>query len=308
MRRCEDTVSPTNGSDGRPHFAVGSAVFGVFVPIDEQQVKLVSELGFPGLELYGESFEPWADRKPELKALLDRYGVTLITISNRGSVNGRPVDFITPELRQETIDDHVAWVREHHTYFGCRHFKINMGRRSPAGTSDDDLKALAESLNRLGEQTAELSVALCPHPHIWGPVERPEEIHRLMELTDPRYVSLLPDTAHLNLGGGDPLELIRRYYDRIIAIHWKDTKAAYRGFPGPTPTREEHAREILYKDLGSGGVDIPGIWQLLLERRYRGWITLDLDPPRPAEGEGTSAEKLRINQRFLTDTLRVETL
>jgi hypothetical protein len=47
-------VSQTNGSGGRPRFAVGSALFGVFVPIDEEQVRLVSELGFPGLELYGE--------------------------------------------------------------------------------------------------------------------------------------------------------------------------------------------------------------------------------------------------------------
>jgi inosose dehydratase len=301
-------VSQTNLSDGRPHFAVGSALFGVFVTIDEQQVKLVSDLGFPGLELYGESFAEYAGRLPELKALLDQYGVTLITISNKGSVNGRPVDFITPELKQETIDDHIAWVRENHTYFGCKHFKINMGRRSPAGTSDDDLKVLADSLNALGQATADLGVRLSPHPHIWGPIERPEEIHRLMELTDPRYVYLLPDTAHLNLGGGDPLELIDRYYDRIFAIHWKDTRASYRGSTGPTPTREEHNKEILYKDLGSGGVDIEGIWKLLLERGYQGWITLDLDPPRPAEGEGTYEEKLRINHRYLTDVLKVETL
>ena len=301
-------MTQTIGSDGRPHFAVGSALFGVFVPIDEQQVKLVSELGFPGLELYGESFEPWADRKPELKALLDQYGITLITISNRGSVNGRPVDFISPELRQETIDDHIAWVEQHHTFFGCKHFKINMGRRSPEGTSDDDLKALADSLNALGEATMKLGVRLSPHPHIWGPIERPEEIHRLMELTDPRYVYLLPDTAHLNLGGGDPLGLMRTYYDRIFAIHWKDTKASYRGFTGPTPTRDEHVNEILYRDLGTGGVDIPGIWKMLQERGYSGWITLDLDPPRPAEGEGTYADKLRINHRFLLDTLKVAAL
>jgi inosose dehydratase len=301
-------VTETITSDGRPHFAVGSALFGVFVPIDEQQVKLVSELGFPGLELYGESYQAWADRKPDLKALLDHHGITLITISNKGSVNGRPVDFISPDLKQETIDDHLAWVQQNHTYFGCKHFKINMGRRAPGGTSDDDLKVLADSLNTLGKATLELDVRLSPHPHIWGPIERAEEIHRLMELTDPQYVYLLPDTAHLNLGGGDPLGLMRQYYDRIYAIHWKDTKAEYRGFTGPTPTREEHNQAILYKDLGTGGVDIPGIWKLLLERGYNGWVTLDLDPPRPNEGEGTYADKLRINHRFLIETLGVSTL
>lgn len=301
-------MSPAHASLGRPRFAVGSALFGVFVQIDEQQVELVRSLGFPGLELYGESLGDYVDHLSDLRALLDRYGVTLITISNKGTVAGRPVDFISPELRQETIDDHVEWVRRTLASFGCEHFKINMGRRAPGGTTDEDLKVLADSLNQLGQKTLELGVKLAPHPHIWGPVERPEEIHRLMELTDPRYVFLLPDTAHLNLGGGDPLALIRQYYDRIAAIHWKDTKASYRGFTGPTPTREQHMQEILYKDLGSGGVDIEGIWQLLLERGYQGWITLDLDPPRPAEGEGTYADKLRINHRFLKETLKIAEL
>ena len=67
-----------------------------------------------------------------------------------------------------------------------------------------------------------------------------------------------------------------------------------------------HRQEILYKDLGAGGVDHPGIWRLLLDRGYQGWITLDLDPPRPNEGEGTYEDKLWINRRFLTDTLKIE--
>jgi inosose dehydratase len=208
-------VSQAHEAGGQPRFAVGSALFGSGVQIEEEHVRLVSELGFPGLELYGGSMGDFVDRLPELKALLDRYGVTLITISNKNTVAGRPVDFITPALRQETIDDHIAWVQQNHTYFGCQHFKINMGRRSPQGTSDEDLQALADSLNVLGRATADLGVRLSPHPHIWGPVERPEEIQRLMELTDPRYVYLLPDTAHLNLGGGDPLALIRQYYSTL---------------------------------------------------------------------------------------------
>ena len=229
-------------ADGRPHFAVGSALFGVFVTIDEEQIKLVSDLGFPGLELYGESYQDFAERKDDLKKMLDDYGVTLITISNRGQVNGRPVDFITPELRQETIDDHTAWVRDNHGTSAAGTSRSTWAGATPNGTSDDDLKMLADGLNQLGQNTADLGVKLSPHPHIWGPIERPEEIHRLMELTDPRYVYLLPDTAHLNLGGGDPLALMREYYDRVDAIHWKDTKPGYRGFTGPTPTREGTTR------------------------------------------------------------------
>ena len=75
-----------------------------------------------------------------------------------------------------------------------------------------------------------------------------------------------------------------------------------------TPTRDQHEREILYKDLGTGGVDLPRIWQFLLDRGYFGWITLDLDPPRPNEGEGTPEEKLAVNTMYLVETLKVGAL
>jgi inosose dehydratase len=293
------------------HFAVGAAIFG---ELKESDIALTAAMGFPGIEPYRSLCMGWVERPSELKAVLDRYGVTLITCSNGGP--GQSTDFINPAARQQTIDDHVAFCRDFLTVFGCRHFKINMGRR-PAGeapgtfvarTSDEQIERIADTINELGRRTREMGVTIAPHPHIWGPIERPEEVRRLLDLTDPAVVGWVPDTAQLNLGGGDPLELIRDFYDRLAAIHWKDSKASYRGYTGPTPTQEMHRQEILYKDLGAGGVDHPGIWRLLLERGYQGWVTLDLDPPRPSEGEGSPEDKLRINHRYLVETLEVGTL
>ena len=282
------------------HFAVGSFIFGELQP---EHIEVIARLGFPGVEPYRSLIMPYLDQPQALKDVLDRHGVAMATCSNGGPNQAQ--EFIDPAGRQRTIDDHVAFARDFLAVFGCEHFKINMGRRPPRGTSEADLTALADTLNELGRRTADLGIRLAPHPHIWGPVERPHEIRRLLELTDPTYVWLTLDTAHVNLGGGDPVEFIDRYYERIAAIHWKDTKAEYRGYTGPTPTTEMHRQEILYKDLGAGGVDLPATWRLLRERGYSYWITLDLDPPRPNEGEGTPEEKLEINRRFLTDVLGV---
>lgn len=284
----------------RPTFAVANYIFG---PLTPEHLAIVAGAGFPGIELYRTLIMDYLDDPRALKALVDKHGLSVCTISNGGA--GMACDFIDPERRRETIADHVAFARDVLTVFGCRHFKMNMGARPAGGPTDDQLRHIADALNELGRATAALGITLAPHPHIWGPIERPHEIHRLMEWTDPAYVSLTPDTAHLNLGGGDPLALIEQYYDRVAAIHWKDTKAAYRGYTGPTPTQEEHRREILYRDLGSGGVDLPRLWQFLQARGYRGWITIDLDPPRPNEGEGSAAEKLLLNRRYLLETLRV---
>ncbi len=283
-----------------PRFAVGTAIFGNLKPSD---IALVAELGFPGIEPYRGWLMNYVEQPQELKAVLDQYGVTLCTCSNGGP--GQATEFIDPAGREQTIADHVAFARDFLSVFGCTHFKINMGTRPANGTSEVDLASLAATLNELGRQTAELGIRLAPHPHIWGPIERPHEIARILELTDPEYVSWIPDVAHLNLGGGDPIGLMTDHYDRIVAVHLKDTEPSYRGYTGPTPTKEMHSEKILYKDLGAGGVDLPAVWQLLQERGFGGWITLDLDPPRANEGEGSIEEKLRINARYVSAGLGV---
>lgn len=286
-----------------PSFAVGTALFG---ELRAEDVELVGRLGFPGIEPYRQWLTRWVDRPAELHSVLDSSGVAMATCSNGGE--GQETDFIDPARRRRTIDDHVRFVDEFLCQFGCRHFKINLGRRPLEGTSDDDVRAIADTLNELGRRTAEYGVRLAPHPHIWGPVERPEEIRALLALTDPDLVSLTLDTAHVRLGGGDPMEFLDGRWDRIVALHWKDTNERYRAWTGPTPTRAMHERENLYRDLGTGGIDWESVWRLIGERGYRYWITLDFDPPRPDEGEGSTEDKLRQNRRFLRETLGVATL
>ncbi|MDP6750872.1 MAG: sugar phosphate isomerase/epimerase [Candidatus Poribacteria bacterium] len=285
------------------HFAMGGAIFGAFTT---ESMSLIAKHGLPGVEPYRGGLIAWLDQPQALKDLLDEHGIRLITASNGGP--GQSMTFIDPSKRRQTIADHVTFCSDFLKIFGCTYFKINMGSRPQSGTTVDDIKAIAETVLELGQRTLEMGVTIAPHPHIWGPIERPEEVRALLDQTDPDIVSWIPDTAQLNLGGGDPVRLIDDYYDRLAAVHWKDSKASYRGYVGPTPTKEMHAEEILYKDLGSGGVDHLAIWTLLNERGYDGWITLDLDPPRPNEGEGSVDDKIEINCKYLTETLKISCL
>ena len=281
-------------------FAMGGAIFGDFT---EESAALIAKHGLPGVEPYRGRIMDWVDKPEALKDLLDGLGIRLITASNGG--RGQSCQFIDRTKRDETVADHVAFASDFLMVFGCKHFKINMGGRPEGGTSPEDIRAIAETVTEIGKRTLDLGITIAPHPHIWGPIERPEEVCGLLDQTDPDIVSWIPDTAQLNLGGGDPVKLIDDYYDRLAAVHWKDSKASYRGYTGPTPTKKMHAEEILYKDLGAGGVDHPAIWEMLNQRGYEGWITLDLDPPRPDEGEGTVDEKIGINSRFLREDLNI---
>jgi inosose dehydratase len=285
-------------------FAVGGAIFG---RTEVEDLDMIRDLGFPGFEPYRGQAMNWLERPGELKKLLDDRGITLITCSNGGA--NQSTDFLDPAARQRTVDDHVAFARDFLAVFGCTHFKINMGRRPEHGTTPEQLKSLCDTLNQLGRRTKdELGIKLGAHAHIWGPVERPEEIDAIMAGTDPASVWFLPDTAQIRLGGGDPVAVMERHYDRICAVHFKDARAEFAGWTGPTPTQEAHRERIHYQDLGSGGVDHEAIWALLLRKGFDGWVTLDLDPPRRNEGEGTVLDKLNINRRYLFETLKVAAL
>lgn len=281
-----------------PRFGVGTGVVGDLVPAD---VELIASLGFPGIEPYRQWLTRYLERPVDLRRLLDANGIRMITCSNGGE--GQSTDFVDPALRTRTIADHLEFAQRFLSEFGCRHFKINLGARPDRGTTEAQLQEIAETLNALGRRLEGQGIRLAPHPHIWGPVERPQEILRMLELTDPAYVSLTLDTAQVLLGGGDPIALMEDHWDRIVALHWKDAGPAYRGWTGATPTREQHQRECLYKDLGSGGIDFDRVWSLVQARDYRYWITLDLDPPAP--GEGSVEEKLQRNARFLRDQLSI---
>ena len=56
------------------------------------------------------------------------------------------------------------------------------------------------------------------HHHCAGYVETPQEVAKLMELTDPGLLGLCLDMGHYAFGGGDPVEALERYYSIIDDI------------------------------------------------------------------------------------------
>ena len=265
----------------------------------EEGIRTTARFGFHGIEPFRNHIMKYLGQPKELKKQLDDAGIALVTCSNGGDMS---VDFLDPAKARQTIEDHERFAGDFIAHFGCKHFKINLGRRPAEAPTRDQLRNLCDTVNEIGRRTAKLGLKLAPHPHIWSPVERREEVDALLRFTDPDLVGLVMDTAHLTLGGIDPLALMIEQYGRLVAIHFKDTEGKYRGWRGPTPTQQEHRKVNLYKNLGTGGVAFPEIVKSI-RHRYRGWITLDLDPPRP--GEGTIEENLEINRAYVRDVLKL---
>lgn len=290
----------------------GTALFGAGVnPLGDQftktdqemmnALKLCVRFGYKGIEPFrGQGTLP--DDLPRLRSMLKESGLALSTVSGGG-------DLISPDKAPATIESNFRYTRDILKPLGSQHLKINIGgpgglQRPPGGTPLEQLKAAARNTNELGKRVnEELGMKMGFHPHIWSPVENEHEMTVILENTDPRYVGLVPDTAHMVLAKMDPVKVLRQNYARVVAIHLKDTDAKYRNWTGPTPTQDEHRKHNLYQPMGSGGVDFPAFMAVLREHNYSYWVTMDYDAAR--KEEGTLEQQMETNTRYLHDKLKV---
>ncbi|GAA4964836.1 sugar phosphate isomerase/epimerase [Kineococcus glutinatus] len=81
---------------------------------------------------------------------------------------------------------------------------------------------LASGMDRLGREVRDgYGLQLAFHSHADTHVDTQDEIERFLEMTDADAVKLCLDTGHVAYSGGDNLEIIRRYPDRIAYAHLK---------------------------------------------------------------------------------------
>ena len=164
-------------------------------------------------------------------------------------------------------------------------------RRSSAGLEPPGWNArqwaqASLALETLSERLwAELGMRVVVHHHAGTYLETPAEIDRLLELTDPERVGLLLDTGHWVYGGGDPVDLLERHFDRVRYLHFKDVDAQVM-----ERVRRERIdmhtawRQDVFVPLGEGCVDFARIVELLRERSYDGWIIVEQDVVADEEG------------------------
>ena len=124
----------------------------------------------------------------------------------------------------------------------------------------------------------------------WARGETPDDVDRILDAADPRYVKLELDIAHYQQGGGNPAQAIRRYHDRLLFLHLKDVES-------PSPEKPADPRSYRFVELGRGKVDLPGVFAALDAVKFRGWAVIELDGvPGKARTPKESAE---INKEYL---------
>jgi inosose dehydratase len=156
------------------------------------------------------------------------------------------------------------------------------GRITPEhGLTDSGWEALAsgvEAIARAIHDESGLRTAF--HHHCGTFVETPAETKRLLDATDPSLVGLCLDTGHYFYAGGDPLELLREYRDRVWLVHFKDCDAALtaqakaEGWDYVTAIRNG-----IFCGLGEGAIDHEEFFRDLERGGYDGWIVCENEAP-----------------------------
>ena len=125
-------------------------------------------------------------------------------------------------------------------------------------------------------------------------VEAPWEIEKVLELTT---IGLCLDTGHLLLGGGDPVQAIRDWRERINHVHLKDARRAVveQIVRESLPVSEIWGRKAFCR-LGEGDLNVDGVLDEI-RKSYSGWLVVEQDvlPDR----EGRPAADQRANREYL---------
>ncbi|MBL8175465.1 MAG: sugar phosphate isomerase/epimerase [Bryobacterales bacterium] len=233
-----------------------------------------------------------------LRKRMDEMGLKFVTISNGGPLE---TNFQDPGKHAKLLDDHVKLGR-FIRHFGCKHLKINLGPRRPAGTTGEDLKHMAASCEELGKRLKAEGIRLAIHAHMWNQFENRKEIDYMMGNTSAENVGFVLDTGHITMAGIDPVELTRTLGHRIVEFHMKDTGAENRGGAKQRLERPDMMKNPPFFALGKGGVDFPAIKAQLDKIGWKGFLTVELDSS-PFEPPKESA---RRSLRYIEDKLKIK--
>jgi len=253
---------------------------------ERQAMDDISALGFPGIQFRVDAVTEF--KPAELRELLAQHKLTFVALSSG------EVSLDAPEA--DEISKHVANAQFVKESGGLYLQVLDQLKPYPRTVTPEECKKLGKLLTEIGKHTSGLGIPLGYHNHMNMIGEHPANLDLILENSDPRYVKLELDTAHLVAGGGDPAKMIERYYDRLLFLHIKDVV--------DLPMTSKMKYPFQWVELGRGKVDLPAVFAALDKVGFHGWAVVELDKvPDPSR---TPKECAIISRDYLTKKIGVE--
>jgi sugar phosphate isomerase/epimerase len=269
---CAALTAPHLFANVRPNVQLGAqtnawpvdpANFGSFLAA----LGAIQRLGFRGFETGYRNLQTVSNRLPQAK---DQISVTGLIFFG--------VHIFLPNYDSETriapasLYEGVAKTGK---ALGAQRLILSGAPAAPGA----ETAAKAAALNRAGAYVKGLGLTLAYHNHAPEFEHDGREMDDLIAHTDPEKVEFLLDVGHAARAGADLSEFIYENHDRIIGLHFRDTK---------------DGREV---PLGQGDLPLAEIAEQLRKRNWHGWALAEeerRDGSKPGEAAvGPAYEALR---------------
>ena len=274
--------SPADGAEKNISWALSLGLWGHLVPAPFTEIlDVMKDTGFTGIRMtsFPGCLTQYNLTVPLLQKELDKRGLRIATISYGGPADDRSKH----EQLEKSARQALGFLKE----FGATELVVFSPSRVPKVQVPERIRIACEFYNHLGDVAAEYGFRAGLHNHLGQIVEGQDEVEYFLKVVDPKRFHFAPDTAHLHLAGCNVVELFEKYAGRMIFMDYKDAKNT----PAQEDIRLANGRVLkagsssatfmnsIY-DLGDGEIDFPRLTRILKQRKYRGWICVDLDHVR----------------------------
>jgi inosose dehydratase len=242
----------------------------------EHMATVAAESGFAGIEPEVIMLGRYADPERAAEAL-DEAGLELTALAYAADWRGpRETD-----AEREEADRFIAFLQR---FPGTPLVVVQLPYEDRENLRERQDNAIA-CMDAVARRAAAAGIRATVHPNSppGSSFRTAEDYERLLDALDPAVIGFTPDVGHLANGGMDPLEVIKRYRDRVDHVHFKDIDAS--GTWAPT---------------GEGRIDFPGIVSYLRDTGYTGWIVFEDESPSVEQDPDLGA---RRNGAYARETL-----
>ena len=177
----------------------------------------------------------------------------------------------------------------------------------PAIGAGADPAVLAKVIDGVGAAAAAIiaeGVRPMLHPHVGSAIEVENEIDAVLSGVEESLLGFGPDTGHLTWAGMDAVKVMRRYANRIGAMHLKDVHAdqvSASKAAGASYHEATRGQFTVWTEPGRGDIDLPGALATL-PASFKGWIVVEVDVPEAP----TNLASTQISADWITKQLGPE--
>lgn len=241
----------------------------------------IASLGYKGIQLRANAVKLFQD-PAALKAKLAQADLNFTALSS-GDIALDPSE----EAANLTLhEDHAKYL----SAAGGSYLQLLGTFRTDGKFTAEEYIRTGKLLTEIGKRAADHGVQIGFHNHMGSIAQAPEQLAKILDAADPRYVKLLLDVAHYKQGGGDPAVAVRQYADRLLFVHFKDVK--------PADTKSGYE----FVELGQGSVDLPAVVTALRAIHFHGWAIVEFDR-EPAGSTRTPKESAQLSKSYIEHTL-----